>query len=217
MTHLNNFCPVERIDDIRLANGQRVVLRPALERDLHLHGLYFDGLSNESRYNRFFNPTPRTTAKMLRHLLHSDCRSHVALLAEHISGDKGMVIAEARYKVAENGGSAEFALSVADQFHGLGLAKLLLDRLVCAASRAGLDRLVGETLATNNRMLRLARKAGFALTSDPQHLYLVRLEKPLDPTAAGRRTLTVPSGTAAECRSAELAAEVAQARSTQAA
>jgi hypothetical protein len=121
MTHLNNCCPVERIDDIRLANGQRVVLRPALERDLHLHGLYFDGLSNESRYNRFFNPTPRTTAKMLRHLLHSDCRCHVALLAEHISGDKGMVIAEARYKVAENGGSAEFALSVADQFHGWGL------------------------------------------------------------------------------------------------
>jgi len=138
MTHLNNCCPVERIDDIRLANGQRVVLRPALERDLHLHGPYFDGLSNESRYNRFFNPTPRTTAKMLRHLLHSDCRRHVALLAEHISGDKGMVIAEARYKVAENGGSAEFALSVADQFHGLGLGKLLLDRLVCAASRAGL-------------------------------------------------------------------------------
>jgi len=146
MTHLNNCCPVERIDDIRLANGQRVVLRPALERDLHLHGLYFDGLSNESRYNRFFNPTPRTTAKMLRHLLHSDCRSHVALLAEHISGNNGMVIAEARYKVAENGGGAEFALSVADQFHGLGLGKLLLDRLVCAASRAGLDRLVGETL-----------------------------------------------------------------------
>jgi GNAT superfamily N-acetyltransferase len=138
-------------------------------------------------------------------------------LAEHISGNNGMVIAEARYKVAENGGGAEFALSVADQFHGLGLGKLLLDRLVCAASRAGLDRLVGETLATNDKMLRLARKAGFALTSDPQHLYLVRLEKPLDPTAAGPRTLTVPSGTAAECRSAELAAEVAQARSTQAA
>jgi GNAT superfamily N-acetyltransferase len=67
-------------------------------------------------------------------------------LAEHISGNNGMVIAEARYKVAENGGGAEFALSVADQFHGLGLGKLLLDRLVCAASRAGLDRLVGETL-----------------------------------------------------------------------
>ena len=38
MTHLNNCCPVERIDAIRLGNGQRVVLRPALEQDLHLHG-----------------------------------------------------------------------------------------------------------------------------------------------------------------------------------
>jgi RimJ/RimL family protein N-acetyltransferase len=180
MIHVNNCCPVERIDAIRLANGQRVVLRPALEQDLPLHGPYFDGLSNESRYNRFFNPTPKTTAKMLRHLLHIDRRSHVALLAEHMSGDKGMVIAEARYKVAADDGSAEFALSVADKFHGLGLGKLLLDRLVCAASRAGLGRLAGETLATNDRMLRLARKAGFALTSDPGLLYLVRLEKRLE-------------------------------------
>ena len=186
MTHLNNCCPVERIDAIRLANGQRVVLRPALEQDLQLHVPYFDGLSNDSRYNRFFNPTPQTTAKMLRHLLHVDRRSHVALLAEHISGDKGMVIAEARYKVAENGGSAEFALSVADQFHGLGLGKLLLDRLACAASRAGLGRLVGETLATNDKMLRLARNAGFALTSDPELLCLVKLEKRLAASRTGQ-------------------------------
>jgi acetyltransferase len=185
MTHLIDHCPVERIDAIRLANGQRVVLRPALEQDLQLHGPYFDGLSNESRYNRFFNPTPKTTAKMLRHLLHIDRRSHVALLAEHISGDKGTVIAEARYKVAADDGSAEFALSVSDQFHGLGLGKLLLDRLVCAASRAGLGRLAGETLATNAKMLRLARKAGFALTSDPELLYLVKLEKRLPASETG--------------------------------
>jgi GNAT superfamily N-acetyltransferase len=217
MTHLNNCRPVERIDDIRLANGQRVVLRPALERDLQLHVPYFDSLSEESRYNRFFNPAPIVSATALQHLVRIDHCARVALLAELMSGDKETVIAEARYEVGADGASAEFALSVADEFHGLGLGKLLLDRLGGAASRAGLGRLVGETLATNNRMLCLARKAGFALTSDPQHLYLVRLEKPLDPTAAGRRTLTVPSGTAAECRSAELAAEVAQARSTQAA
>ena len=151
MTHLNNCCPVERIDAIRLGNGQRVVLRPALEQDLHLHGPYFDGLSNESRYNRFFNPTPKTTAKMLRHLLHSDRRSHVALLAEHFSGDKGMVIAKARYKVAADGGSAEFALSVADQFHGLGLGKLLLDRLVCAAAARALAVLPAKRLPPTTR------------------------------------------------------------------
>jgi hypothetical protein len=48
---------------------------------------------------------------------------------------------------------------------------------------------VGETLATNHKMFRLARNAGFALWSDPQLLYLMRLEKHLDPTAARRRTL----------------------------
>ena len=162
------------------------MLRPALEQDLHLHGPYFDGLSNELRYNRFFNPTPKTTAKMLRHMLHSDRRSHVALLAEHFSCDKEMVIAEARLRrSAADDGSAEFALSVADQFHGLGLGKLLLDRLVCAAARAGLGRLAGETLATNDKMLRLARKAGFALASDPELACLVKLEKRFAASATG--------------------------------
>jgi GNAT superfamily N-acetyltransferase len=185
MTHSIDRCPVERIDVIRLANGQRVVLRPAREQDLQLHGAYFDGLSKESRYNRFFNPTPKITAKMLEHLLHADPRSHVALMAGCTSGDKEAVIAEARYKVAADDGGAEFALSVADQFHGLGLGKLLLDRLVCAASRAGLGRLAGATLATNNKMLRLARKAGFALTSDPELLCLVKLEKRLAASETG--------------------------------
>ncbi len=179
MTHSIDSCPAKRIDVIRLANGQRVVLRPALEQDLQLHATYFDGLSRESRYNRFFNPTPKITAKMLEHLLHADPSSHVALMAACTSGDKETVIAEARYKVAADGSSAEFALSVADQFQGLGLGKLLLERLICAASRAGLGRLAGDTLAMNAKMLRLARKTGFTVTFDPQLLYLMRLERRL--------------------------------------
>ena len=143
-----------------------------------------------SRYNRFFNPAPKITAKMLEHLLHADPRSHVALMAECTSGDKETVIAEARYKVAADGGSAEFALSVADQFHGLGLGTLLLDRLVCAASRAGLGHLAGDTLAMNNKMLRLARKTGFTVTYDPQLLYLMRLEKRLGSAEQDARART---------------------------
>jgi acetyltransferase len=179
MTHSIDRCPAKRVDVIRLANGQRVVLRPALEQDLQLHGAYFDGLSKESRYNRFFNPTPKITAEMLRHLLHADPSPHVALMAGCTSGTKETVIAEARYKVAADGGSAELALSVADQFHGLGLGTLLLERLICAASRAGLGRLAGDTLAMNTKMLRLARKTGFTVTSDPKLLYLMRLERRL--------------------------------------
>ncbi len=190
MTHSIDRYPVELIDAIRLANGQRVVLRPALEQDLQLHGAYFDGLSKESRYNRFFNPTPKITAKMLEYLLHADPRSHVALMAACTSGEKETVIAEAHYKVAADGGSAELALSVADQFQGLGLGKLLLDRLVCAASRAGLGRLAGDTLATNNKMLRLARKTGFTVTSDPQLLYLMRLERRLGSAEQDARART---------------------------
>jgi GNAT superfamily N-acetyltransferase len=183
MTHLIDRCPVEQIDVIGLADGQRVVLRPALEQDVQRHVAYFEGLSKKSRYNRFFNPTAKITGKMLEYLLHADHRSHVALMAECTSGNTQTVIAEARYKVVADRGSAEFALSVADQFHGLGLGKLLLDRLACAASHAGLAHLAGDTLAMNDKMLRLARKTGFTVTSDPQLLYVMRLEKRLGSAA----------------------------------
>ena len=51
-------------------------------------------------------------------------------------------------------------MSVADQWQGQGLASRLLSTLLCRASTAGVQRMVGETLATNDKMLHLARKAG---------------------------------------------------------
>ena len=52
-------------------------------------------------------------------------------------------------------------------------------RLIHAARGAGLKRLVGETLATNENMLGLARRTGFALKYDPQFAYIIRMERHL--------------------------------------
>ena len=172
--------PVEMIDVVHLTNGRRILLRPVLPQDLELHGAFFDSLSKDSRYNRFFNPMPTISTGMLEHLTHIDHRSHVAIIAEIVSDGRETVIGEARFMVEASGQSAEFAIAVTDKFHKLGLGYLLLVRLLCAASRAGLRRLSGEALAVNEGMLRLARKAGFTLKSDPKFAYLMRLEKHLD-------------------------------------
>ena len=152
-------------------------MRPVLPQDLELHGRFFDGLSKESRYNRFFNPMPTVPADTLERLIRVDHYSHLALIAETVLDGEETIIAEARFTVEPSGEYAEFAIAVADQFQRLGLGSLMLDRLVFAASRLGLARLLGETLATNDAMLRLARKAGFTLSSDPGHAYLVKLTK----------------------------------------
>ena len=46
--------------------------------------------------------------------------------------------------------------------------------------------MVGETLATNARMLTLARKAGFTILTSPDVRGLMLLEKPLDAPSPGR-------------------------------
>jgi GNAT superfamily N-acetyltransferase len=97
-----------------------------------------------------------------------------------------MVIAEARYARGSDPTVAEFAVSVSDQWQGQGLASRLLATLLCRAATAGIERIVGETLATNGKMLHLARKAGFAVTRSPDVRGVMLLEKVVRTEQAGR-------------------------------
>ena len=55
----------------------------------------------------------------------------------------------------------------------------MLRKLACRATAAGVERIVGETLASNRRMLALARKAGFTIAASPEIRGLMLLEKTL--------------------------------------
>jgi acetyltransferase len=61
---------------------------------------------------------------------------------------------------------AEFALIVADPWHGKGLGSKLMERLIAAAREMGVKRLKGDVLSGNHPMLALMNKLGFALKKD---------------------------------------------------
>jgi acetyltransferase len=77
--------------------------------------------------------------------------------------DGETLIGVARYVLERNNESAEFAIVVADSWHGRGIGSRLLAKLIDVARRRGLKRLYGDILATNRPMLELARKLGFTL------------------------------------------------------
>ena len=110
-------------------------------------------------------------------MTHVDYSDHLALVAEVFVDGRETVIAEARYVRGPDKTSAEFAVSVADPWQGKGLARLLLGKIACRAVAAGVTRIVGETLASNARMLALARKAGFVSRPSPDVAGLMLLEK----------------------------------------
>ena len=63
--------------------------------------------------------------------------------------------------------TCEFAITVQSNFGGAGLASTLLTALIDAARKRGLATMEGFVLAANEPMLRLARRIGFSVASDP--------------------------------------------------
>lgn len=177
--------PADLIDVVRLRDGQRVLIRPVLPQDEELTSAFFHGLPLRARYDRFMAAMPHLPPDLVKRFTNVDYLSHVALVAETFAGGRETVVAEARYACGADPAVAEFAVSVAEEWQGRGLASLLLGKLICRAAGAGIVRVVGETLAGNARMLHLARKAGFTATPSADVHELVLLERRLAPGAPG--------------------------------
>ena len=107
-------------------------------------------------------------------------------------------MAEARYVVDASGESCEFAVVVADDWQQLGLARRLMHSLMRSAAEAGLQRMVGDVLATNQAMLSLARSLGFEVVRHPDGGAMVhRVQRALPHAVAdGLATAAVPTAPA---------------------
>jgi acetyltransferase len=170
--------PADLIDVVRLDGGRRLVIRPVLPQDADLTTEFFGSLPAAARYDRFMSPMRNLPPELVRRFTNVDYTDHLALVAEVFEDGQEIVVAEARYaRLASDPTAAEFAVTVAEPWQGKGLARLLLCKLVRRAASAGIGRIVGDTLATNARMLHLARKAGFTVRPSPDVRGLMRLEK----------------------------------------
>jgi RimJ/RimL family protein N-acetyltransferase len=179
MTYQIYRYPAELIDVVHLTDGERVVIRPVLPQDRELMVAFFHDLSADARCERFMHPVSEPSSELLRQFTQVDYANHVALVAEVFVDGRETVISEARYVRAADPSSAEVSVSVAEPWQGKGLAKLLLTKLECRAAAAGVRRIFGETLASNERMLSLARKAGFVISESLSARGVMRLEKTL--------------------------------------
>ena len=67
--------------------------------------------------------------------------------------------------------------SVDDRWQGHGIGAALMKNLECRTAALGATRLFGDTLRSNEVMISLARRSGFAFTPSPGDWRLVRFEK----------------------------------------
>lgn len=173
--------------DVLLTDGTGAHIRPIRPDDGTLLLAFYDRVSDESKYLRFFAPYPRLSRRDVEQFTQVDQRDRVALIAT--SGAD--MIAIARYDRVGSSREAEVAFLVEDAHHGRGVAGVLLEHLAAIARERGLARFVAEVLPRNVRMIRLLADAGYRLherqagdivTFDGTPEDVVALELALDPT-----------------------------------
>jgi GNAT superfamily N-acetyltransferase len=167
-------------DVLRLRTGKSVTVRFVEPRDSEALQGYFRSLSVRSRYNRFLgamSELPKTELYRFTHVGEDDRFSVVATMT--IDGIE-TIVGEARYAFNIATDSFEFGLSIDDRWQGHGIGSALLKNLQCRAAAFGARRLFGDTLRSNDVMISLARKSGYAFTQSPGDWKLVRFEKHID-------------------------------------
>ncbi len=181
--------PVELAGDVTLSDGTPLHVRPIRPEDAEAERRFVEGLSEESRYARFFFHLHALTPQMLARFTQVDYDREMALIAvvPDLAVPSGeAIIAVARYVELPGRTDAEFAVVVADAWQQRGVARALMDRLIVCARGRGLARLTGNVLRENAKMRSFVAQLGFTWRDDPDDAEIGVATLELAP-AAGRR------------------------------
>lgn len=164
-------------DTLRTRQGEVLDVRFAEPRDTDELQHYFRSLSTRSRYNRFFGAISELPKGLLHEFLQVGERERFTVVATMMVDGFETIVAEARYAFHAETSTLEFGLSVDDRWQGHGIATALLKNLECRAAALGAEHIFGDTLRSNQTMISLARKSGFAFVNHPDDWKLVRFDK----------------------------------------
>ncbi|GAA1480574.1 bifunctional GNAT family N-acetyltransferase/acetate--CoA ligase family protein [Gordonia sinesedis] len=174
--------PRHWVADVLAADGGVVHLRPIVPDDADRVVAFHAGLSERTRYMRYFGPTPTLPPREVVRMTTVDHRERVALVAE-LGGE---IIAIGLYEGLQFDGkptSAEVAFVVADAHQGRGLGPILLEHLAGAAAENGFTRFEAEVLSENPNMVAVFRDAGYQISRSFDGS-TVHVEFLIDPTEA---------------------------------
>src|SRR5580693_6241086 len=167
-------------DILRVRTGRSLTLRFVEPRDAQALQTHFRSQSQRSRYNRFLSAMSELPQTELYHFTHVGEADRFSVIAVVTIDGVETIVGEARYAFDAGAASFEFGLSIDDRWQGQGAGSALLRNLECRAAAFGAERMFGDTLRSNDVMIGLARKSGFAFTHSPGDWKLVRFEKRID-------------------------------------
>ncbi|MBY8820275.1 GNAT family N-acetyltransferase [Streptomyces cinereoruber] len=168
-----------------LRDGGTARIRPITTDDADRLVSFYEQVSDESKYYRFFAPYPRLSAKDVHRFTHHDFVDRVGLAAT-VGGE---FIATVRYDRIDDRGlpasapadEAEVAFLVQDAHQGRGVASALLEHIAAVARERGIRRFAAEVLPANTKMIKVFTDAGYTQKRSFED-GSVRLHLDLEPT-----------------------------------
>jgi acetyltransferase len=158
-----------------MADGTRFLIRPIRPEDAKLEQDLMRKLSDRTRFLRFMYTIKELTPAMLSRFTQIDYDREMALIAVRETPQGEQQVGVARYIIKLDGEGCEFAIVVADELQGKGLASGLFRDLIEVARARGLKYMDGVALRENSNMIRLARDMGFKISMDPESTDMIKM------------------------------------------
>jgi acetyltransferase len=158
-------------------SGRPVLIRPIARGDRNNLEAFVRALSPAARASRFLGGLASLSAEALDRATQIDYVQHMALLALVLDGGQERQVGAGRYVGTGVPGRCDFALVVADDWQRHGIGTELLSVLMAVADGHGFESIGGDVLATNAKMLNLARKLGFQVKRVPHEPTLRRVSR----------------------------------------
>jgi acetyltransferase len=160
--------PTRYVAPWTMKDGTPVTIRPIRPEDEPLLVKFHETLSERSVYLRYFhlmNLTQRTAHERLTRICFIDYDREMALVAERRNPQTGHneILGVARMTKVVGGNEGEVAVIISDQWHGRGLGKELLGRLLTVGADEKLTKLTADILPDNRDVMRICEKLGFSL------------------------------------------------------
>lgn len=156
-------CPDELTQDVSLADGTQIVVRPLHPEDESLWRALLASASPETLRRRFGYEIGEVTHEFAARYCFLDYDRELALVAEVRNHAGPHLVGVGRLAVDGGGDTAEFAVLVTDAFQQRGLGTVLTNACVAAARHWGVREVHGTVALDNAPMIALFRDCGFQL------------------------------------------------------
>lgn len=172
--------PKELEEMVTLRDGRKLLTRPIRPEDQPAHERFIAHLSPEDIRSRFLSTIRRLEASQMARLTQIDYDREMAFIAVTDGKDgPAETLGVVRAMAGPDNEQAEFAIVVRSDTKARGLGYALMNRIIRYCRQRGTRELVGEVLAENHAMLKLAEELGFEAThSEESEIVNLRLRIP---------------------------------------